>query len=402
MRVLMIHGFYQQLGGEDLSFVAECDLLERHGHEVIRFTVDNRSLDRSWPTTNAVRTVWNPRTWSEIRWLVRARRPHVMHCTNTFPLLSPACYWAAASEGVPVVQSLRNYRLICPAATLHRDGEECTECVGRPFAWPGVRYGCYRDSRAATATIAFSTFVHGTIGTWDRVRVFFTPTRFARERFLEAGFDPGRLFVKSNFLDPDPGPGDGREGGAIFVGRLAPEKGIETLLDAWRKMEDPVPLKVVGRGPLEGKVVRAAARDRRIRYLGFLPPDRVLDLVGAAACLVMPSIWYETFGRTVMEGFARGTPVVASDLGAMAELVDHGRTGLLFPPGDPAALGNAVRSIVDDPALAARLREAARGTYLERFTGDANYPILMDLYENAIDPPTTEGPSGRHDRERGR
>jgi glycosyltransferase involved in cell wall biosynthesis len=384
MRVLMLHAFYQELGGEDLSYLAECDLLESHGQEVVRFTVDNSGLALMGRAEQAVRTIWNQKMRVEIRQALRAHKPDVMHCTNTFPLISPACYWAAADEGIPVVQALRNYRPLCPAATFYRNGSICTECLGRPVGLSAIRHGCYRGSRAASATIALQSSLHRAIGTWRHVQTFYTPTQFTRECFVQAGFDGDRIFVKPNFLDPDPCPGDGGAGGAIFVGRLASEKGVETLLAAWRELREPFPLRVVGRGPLEGTVMRAAAADPRITYMGFQPPDRVLRLIGEASCLVMPSTWYETFGRTIIEAYARGTPVIASDLGAMAEIVEHGRTGLLFPAGDARALADAVRTISGNPDLAERLRQAARSEYLRKYTGDVNFPFLMRIYSHAM------------------
>lgn len=384
MRILAVHSYYQWPGGEDLSYEAECQLLERRGHEVIRFTLSNQVINAMPTVDKAARMLWNRDVLRELRNIIRDRQPEVMHCTNLFPLMSPSCYWAAARERVPIVQALRNYRLLCPAVTLFRDGQICQDCLGHRFPWPAIRHHCYRESHLASASVATISFLSQAVGSADRVHLYYTPSHFARERFLDGGLDPQRVFVKPNFLEPDPGPGDGRHGGAIFVGRLSPEKGIDSLLEAWRHILGPIPLRIVGDGPLAPRVIAAAATDSRIHWLGYQPNREALDLIGRAGCLVMPSVWYETFGRVMLEAFARRTPVVVSDLGAMAEIVEHERTGLRYPPGNAVALANTVQTVLADRVLAGRLADRAREVYLRSFTGDANYVLLMDLYRRAI------------------
>lgn len=403
MRILAVHAYYRQIGGEDLSFEAECELLERRGHEVTRFTVRNDELTGAGAWKAASTTVWNGSVKRRLQETIREVRPAVMHCTNTFPLISPSAYWEATRQGVAVVQSLRNYRLLCPAATLFREGKVCTECVGRSFASPAVRHGCYRGSRAASATVASANWLNRLAGSFRQVDLFYTLTEFSRQQFLAAGLasgiDPQRLRVKPNFLDPAPAIGDGGRGGAIYVGRLSGEKGLATLLEAWRHLREPIPLRIVGDGPLRDLVTEAARRDARIQYLGFLSPAQAVQEIGRSDCLVMPSVWYETFGRTMMEAFARGTPVVASRLGAMTELVEDGVTGLHFPPGDSAALATAVRTLLSDRPRLQQMRIASRQTFERRFTGDTNYAALMGLYEEALEHAArrreTAGPVGR-------
>lgn len=384
MKILLCHNFYQQPGGEDQSFAAEARLLEQHGHDVVRFTRHNDSIDGMSRWDVARQTLWSRQTYDELRRLIRRQRPAILHCTNTFPLISPAAYAAARAEGVPVVQSLRNYRLLCPNALFLRGGKVCEDCLGKAVPWPAVVHGCYRDSRAASAVVALMLAGHRALRTWTRdVDLYFTLTEFARRKLIEGGLPADRLAVKPNFIDPDPGPGSGRGGSVVFVGRLAPEKGIDTLLAAWQGAGDLPPLKMIGDGPLAAAVRTAAERDRRIEWLGRRSAEEVLALVGEAACLVMPSIWYETFGRTIIEAFARGTPVVASRIGALAELVDEGRTGLLFEPGNAGDLAVQVRRLLADPASLARMRREGRRVFQQKYTADRNYRLLMDLYERA-------------------
>jgi glycosyltransferase involved in cell wall biosynthesis len=286
---------------------------------------------------------------------------------------------------VPVVQALRNYRLLCPNALFLRDGRVCESCLGKAIPWPAVVHGCYRDDRAASAVVAALLTAHRALRTWTRaVTLFFTLTEFARRKLVEGGLPANRTVVKPNFIDPDPGPGTGRGGYAVFVGRLSPEKGLDTLLGAWERLPEAVPLKVLGDGPLADQVKSAAARDRRIEWLGRRSPAEVLAILGDAALLVMPSIWYETFGRTIIEAYARGTPAVVSRLGAMAELVDDGRTGLLFAPGSADDLVVKVRGLLADPDQLQRMRGAARQEFEEKYTAARNYRLLLGLYEQAL------------------
>jgi glycosyltransferase involved in cell wall biosynthesis len=396
MKVLLCHNYYQQRGGEDESFAAEANLLESRGHAVLRYTLHNDAIDGMSRLDLARKTLFNREVYAELRRLIRSERPDVVHCTNTFPLVSPAACYAARAEGVPVVQALRNYRLLCPNALLLRDGRVCEDCLGKSVPWPAVVHGCYRDSRAASAVVAGMLAAHKAARSWQRmVSLFFTLTEFARRKLVQGGLPAGRVVVKPNFVDDDPGVGDGAGGEVVFVGRLSPEKGIDTLLSAWQQVRGPVVLKVVGDGPLVDRVQAAAAQDPRIQWLGRIAQPQVLKLLGGAACLVMPSVWYETFGRTIIEAFARGTPAVVSRLGAMAELVDDGRTGLHFQAGDAADLAARVQALLADKGRLALMRRQARAEFEAKYTADINYGLLRDLYARAtaLTPPAGHRPA---------
>jgi len=384
LKVLLCHNFYQQPGGEDESFADEGRILESRGHEVLRYTRHNAAIAGLSRIDLARSSLWNRQTYDELRDLIASERPDVVHCTNIFPLISPAAYDAADEAGVPIVQALRNYRLMCPNALFFRDGRVCEDCAGKSLAWPAVAHACYQHSRLVTAGTVAMLSMHRARRVWDRkVDLYFAPSEFTRQKYVEAGLPADRVAVKPNCVDPDPGPGDGSGGYAVFVGRLSREKGIETLLAVWERLPGDAQLRIVGDGPLADDVMRAAARDRRIEWVGRQPMAEVLRIVGEAACLVMPSLWYETFGRAIMEAFSRGTPVVASGLGAMAELVENGVTGYHARPGDAADLAAKVATILADPGRRADMRAAARREYLRRFTAGPNHERLMEIYERA-------------------
>lgn len=383
MKVLLCHAYYQQQGGEDLSFEAEARLLESRGHEVIRYTLRNDIISQMNPLVVAWKTIWNARVKRDVSRLLRDSRPDVMHCTNTFPLLSPAVYYAAREAGVPVVQSLRNYRMMCPAALFLRDGRVCEDCLGKRVPWPAIKHGCYRESRAASAVVSALLALHRQAGTWRKaVTLYFTPSEFARTKHIEGGLPASRIRVKPNFLDPDPGPGTGAGGYALFVGRLSPEKGLDTLISAWRDLPD-VPLRIVGDGPLGDQLRRSVQASPQIQLIGRCSPKDVLGLMAEASFLVMPSIWYETFGRTIIEAYACGTPVIVSRMGSMAELVREGETGFTFEPGNARDLVTKVRHLLTDQPQLTRMRQAARQEYLDRYTAERNHGLLLDLYAEA-------------------
>jgi glycosyltransferase involved in cell wall biosynthesis len=386
MKILAVHNRYQRPGGEDQVFVDETALLETRNHRVLRYEVHNDQVKQVNRLTLAKDTVWNSSAYRELGALIRRERPHVVHFHNTLPLVSPAGYYAARAEGVPVIQTLHNYRLLCPVALFFRDGRVCEDCMGKAVPWPGVVHGCYRGSRTASGVIATMLTVHRALRTWtEMVDVYIALTEFARNKFIEGGLPAGKVVVKPNFVAPDPGRGQGGGGYALFVGRLAPEKGTETMLAAWDRLGTRIPLKIVGDGPLRDRVVEAAARQSNVEWLGHRPVEDVHALMGKAEMLVFPSQWYETFGRVAAEAFAAGTPVIAANIGAVAELVEHGRTGLRFRPGDPEDLVTQVEWALSHSTELRSMREEVRAEFEAKYTAERNYRALMEIYEGALE-----------------
>ncbi len=382
MKIIVAHNFYQQAGGEDQVFADETALLESRGHSVTRFTVHNDQVKHLSRITLAGRTIWNRESHAQLHDLVQREQAEVVHFHNTFPLLSPAVYSAARSAGAAVVQTLHNYRLICPTAICYRDGKVCEDCVGRTVPWPAIVHRCYRGDRGASVVTSAMLAVHHLRGTYrNDVDAYIALTAFSRDKFIEAGLPAEKFIVKPNFVGPDPGKGDGGGGFCLFVGRLTESKGVRVLLDAWKQLTANIPLKIAGDGELAQEVRAAAAADPRIHYAGRLPSDRVSDLMGDAAALIFPSVWYEGLPKTILESFARGTPVIASKLGSMSDLVTPGRTGDHFIPGDPAALAATITRLFAGGTLAS-LRPSVRDEFEFRYTADANYRMLMDVYES--------------------
>lgn len=372
--MLIVHNRYRQAGGEDAVVAAEADLLARHGHTVATFERDNTHL-QAGPGA-ALDAVWARGVARDFTRTVAAFQPDVAHVHNTFPALSPAVHWSAARARVPVVQTLHNYRLLCVQAMLARDGAVCESCVGHG-PWRGVLHRCYRGSLAASAVAATSLAVHRRLGTWQRkVARYIALTDFAARKFIAAGLPARRMSVKPNFVDLPPPPAGARTG-LLYVGRLAPEKGLAVLARA--AAQGGVVVDVVGTGPMAVDLARAPG----LRLHGALSPDQVYARMRAATALVMPSLWYEGFPRTLVEAYACGLPVIASRLGAFVELVQDGHTGWLAEPGSVDALAEALRRAVAQPEALAAMGAAARARYALDYGPETNYRALMAIYEAA-------------------
>jgi glycosyltransferase involved in cell wall biosynthesis len=389
--VLAVHNRYRQFGGEDVSFATETALLEAHGHRVERFVVDNHRIDDSPTLVEAMglaaRTVWSTRAARMLGERVRTLRPDVVHVHNFFPLLSPAIFSACRREGAAVVQTLHNYRLVCPAATLYRDGGVCEDCVGRTVAWPAVLHSCYRGSAPASAAVAAMITVHRARGTWWRdIDMYIAVSEFLRGTLIRGMLDPDRIVTKSNFVMDDPGYGHDPDGPFLFLGRLAEQKGVMTLLDAWKRVPAEIHLRIVGDGPLAAKVRTEAAPHPNIEVIGPVPHDEVSQQFRAARALIFPSRSHEGgMPLAIMEAFAAGLPVIGSDIGAVSEIIDDHTNGLFFGPGDPDALAARVRWLFEHGEERAALAQGARATYLARFTPEPNYERLIEIYRAATD-----------------
>jgi glycosyltransferase involved in cell wall biosynthesis len=391
MKVLIVHNTYQQPGGEDVVVEQESDLLERTGNQVVLYRRSNDEVNyySGLKRLQLVREViWSEDTRKEFGKLLEREKPHVVHVHNTFVMVSPSIFSACLEAGVPVVQTLHNYRLFCPAATFFRDGHVCEECVEHSL-WRSVAYGCYRASRTTTATAAAILAVHRQQQTWARnVSCYIALTKFARSKFTHAGLPAEKVFVKPNFVHPDPNViSEGKGEYALFVGRLSPEKRVATLLKAWNRLRNlRIPLIILGGGPqLEQLVKEASSLDlSKISFRGQVSRDQTLAAMRAARFLVFPSEWFENFPVTIAESFACGVPVICSRLGAMEEIVEDTRTGLHFASGNDEDLANKVEWAWNHLQPMREMGKEARREYEVKYTAEKNYPMLMEIYQHAI------------------
>ena len=390
MKIVLVHNTYQQPGGEDAAVRSERDLLRNEGHTVIEYRRSNHDVPRYAKLRQialAKRTIWASDTRRDFQALLERERPNVVHVHNTFVMISPSIYWACREACVPVVQTLHNYRLICSGSLFLRDGKVCEECLEHSV-WRGAHYGCYRGSRPATAVVAAMLATHNVLGTWTRaIDYFIVPTQFGRDKFVTGGLPGSKILVKPNFVDPDPGPGNGEREYVLFVGRLSSEKGLRTLLTAWSFLRNYIPLLIVGDGPMREeleKYVRELGLSS-VQFCGSLTRSRTMEAMRNARCLLFPSECYEGMPMSVIESLACGTPVIASRMGAMQELVSDLSTGLHFTPRNPEDLAGKVDWAWTHPEETASMGARARLEYEAKYTPARNYGMLMDIYQRAMD-----------------
>ena len=390
MNILTIHNTYQEPGGEDVVVAQESRLLEQHGHRVNFYQRSNHEIDAlsfGQRLGLITRIVSANDTKLAVRTLLRSLKPDVVHVHNTFLMVSPAVYEVCQDEDVPVVQTLHNYRLLCPASTFYREGAVCEDCVTDGLL-RSVQHACYRDSRAMSGAVAMMLQTHRSRQTWSKgIDAYIAISNFVKERFLVSGFSESKIHVKPNFVDPDPGERAQSGDHALFVGRLSPEKGLSTLLQAWQRLPTAVPLVIAGDGPMRQKLEAEVGKRRlsTIYFAGRLGREEVYDAMKKAAFLVVPSIWQEPFGLIVAEALACGTPVLGARVGAIPEMLDDQITGLHFAPGDPDDLAKKVAWAWEHRPEMAMMGKAARRVYEDRYTAYHNYELLMGIYDSAIE-----------------
>lgn len=379
MRILLVHNAYQHRGGEDSVLEAEAALLHEHGHVVEMFVRHNDSINGASKLGVAAQTFWSRSSAREFTEKLQAFCPDVVHIHNTFPLISPSVYWAATRFQVPVVQTLHNFRLHCPQAMYLRNSNVCEDCIGR-IPWRGAVRGCYRGSVAQSAVLAGMVTVHRALGTWQKmVTRYVALNEFCRNKFIEGGLPAERIVIKPNFVDFDL-PAPCVRSGFLFVGRLSAEKGVATLAQASSELPE-VHFRVAGSGPEEQSLQSVP----NVLRLGALSGAMVREEMIRAVALILPSVWYENFPRTLVEAFGCGLPVIASRIGALAELVEDNVTGLLFEPGNAADLAEKIRWAQAHPEAMAAMGANARACYEQNYTAERNYQQLMAIYRDAID-----------------
>jgi len=387
MKIILVHNQYRLPGGEDVVFEQERQLLQRNGHQVVVYERSNHEIDENSAVQRMVllkNIIHSEATEREFSKLLAREKPELVHVHNTFVMVSPSVYNACAQAGVPVMQTLHNYRLLCPGATLYRDGHACEECMDHGLQ-RSVRYGCYRDSRMVTAAVATMLAFHRLGNTWNRkVDGYIALTEFARKKFVEGGLPAERIFVKPNFVSPDPGMRRSSGDYAVCVGRLSPEKGMNTLLAAWTRLGNRIPLRILGDGPKrrELELLAQTSNLSSVSFTGHLPRQKAWEIIGNARCLIVPSECYETFALTVAEAFACGTPVICSRIGAMQEIVEDGRTGLHFTAGDAEDLAGKVEWAWAHPSQMDDMSREGRREYEAKYTAERNYDALLSIYHN--------------------
>jgi glycosyltransferase involved in cell wall biosynthesis len=384
VRILQLHTRYRQQGGEDAIVDSEAELLRNAGHDVRQFVEQNP--DRPIPSIVGIAlSPWNPAAVKRLRHEIADFNPDVAHVHNTWFAMSPAVIRCLKSARIPVVMTLHNYRITCANGLLLRDGKPCEVCVGTG-PWPAVAYGCYRDSRVLSVPAAATISLHKMLGTWTRsVDRFIVHTEFQRDLMTRAGLSGEKLTVKPNSV-PDPGPrirSASKSTTVLFAGRISEEKGVDHLVEAWRTL-DPSSLQLViaGGGPMLDEIRRDLPAS--VVSLGMVTKDRLRTLMLSARAAVLPSVWYEGMPLALLESFAAGLPVAASNLGAQGSIVGSILgNDWLFEAGDKSSLSSVLKRFEDDDWCdSASL--AVRAAFEERFTEGRGVEQLQEIYRASI------------------
>jgi glycosyltransferase involved in cell wall biosynthesis len=385
MRILVVHNRYQIRAGEDTVFDQEVALLRQFGHPVQAWTVDNSDIRAASLTAKlalGLNTLWSRTAYQQITQHLHAFRPDIVHVHNTLPRLSPAIFYGCQRQAVPVVLTLHNYRLGCPASSFFRAGQVCEACLTGTL-WNSIRYRCYRNSLLGTLTVAAMVQLHRWLGTWqDQVDGYICLNTFQRQKLIEIGLPAAKLYIKPNFCDSPPTAGAVQFGQYyLFVGRLSAEKGVKLLVEAYRRSQSTFPLVIIGTGDLQDWVIAQSQQCPAVQYLGQRSREEVLTYLKGAIALVFPSCWYECQPMIVLEALSVNIPVLASDVGVMPTLVHPHKTGLLFKANDAHALSQILANVEAAPRAWTELK-AKMGNYWDaQYTPTVNYQRLLAIYE---------------------
>ena len=383
MKILQVHNYYKLFGGEDILYNNEYELLTSNGHYVIQYSKKNKEIE-NFNLLQKVSLFFDSaiskKSYEEISSLIRKEKPNICHVHNTLALISPSVYFACKDNKIPVVQTLHNYRLLCSNAYFFRNGNICEECLGGSL-YHSVKYGCYRNSKIQTFALARMIEKHRKLNTWfEKIDMFISPSNFTRQKYIEGGFPEDKIMVKPNFLIEDSGFNYSSGDYFIFAGRMDELKGIKILNDAAKNFSSDIKIKLAGEVNLEEEIVL----DKSLESIGFIPHNILLEVIKNSIALIFPSTWYETFGVSIIEAFACGKSVIASNHGAMAELIEDGKTGLLFEPGNSKDLAEKINWAYHHKNEMREMGKNARKEYEEKYTAEKNYQQLMNIYKEVI------------------
>lgn len=391
MKILLAHNRYQVKGGEDTAYEGEREMLLSRGHEIIDFVEDNHKIATMsnrekfsllWGAS------WSDATHQKITDLCRRERPDIAHFHNVRPLITPSAFYACQSAGVPVVVTLHNYRLLCPAGQFLRDGKICEECVEKSLL-RCVWHRCYRNSFMQSSAVVHMTFRHRKLQTYEKVvDTIITPSEFLKQKLVDNGFDQSKIEVKPNSVDGIE-KSENDDGYALFLGRLSHEKGAHVALEAFSKLSafdktDNFRLKVAGDGPMAQELYAKYSDNKNIEFLGLVEREEAYNLIANCRFVVLPSICYENFPMTIAESFASGKPVIISRLGAPAGIVEEGITGLMAEAGNPDDLAEKIGVFANDVEMAHRMGNNARDKFEKEYSADMNMKRLESIYEQTL------------------
>lgn len=392
MKILLCHNQYQNRGGEGQTVFKEKEVLESKGHRVILFSKDNQEINNYTFTQKArllYEIVFSRSTYKKVIEIVKEEKPDIVHVHNVFPLISPSIYYALKNMNVPVVQTVHNYRFLCPNGLfLDNDGKICERCKNGNFSNAIIRK-CYRSSYLQTSGMAFTLCLHRKLRTFiNKIDVFISPSKFLKKKLIEGGIPEKKIVVKPHFVKcGEIKPSYEFDNYVVYMGRLSREKGLFTLLRAWKEVPG-LTLKMIGEGPIRNELENfvSQAEISNVEFPGFIGGPKRFEILRKAMFMIFPSECYESFPYAIIESFACGTPVIASRIGGSKELTEEGRNGLLFEPGDIEDFKKKILYFIENPKFIIPMRRCARETAEKKYSSEVGYENLMQIYNKLLSP----------------
>lgn len=382
-KVLMVHNFYQIGGGEHTVFKNEVDLLRQHGHEVIEYTRNNNELKQNKLKLVLLPfiTIWSWKTYNDIRGIIKENHIDVVHCHNTFPLISPSVYYAARSMKVPVIQTIHNFRLLCPNGSFFCDGKICEICNKTGSFRSALQNNCYRNSKIQTLVLVAMLKFHRWIGTYQKISYIFL-TKFNREKFSKLiDVNSEQVFIKPNFVKESNCFVNAVEKKTfVYAGRLEINKGIPSLIEMWKTLPEDFVLHIFGSGTMEEHIKKEIKNNKNISFFGFRPQKEVFEDYRNAVAVIIPSECYETFGMGIPECFSMKLPVICTDIGNPGEMVKESKGGLVYPIGNISKFQVVVKEMIEMRQV---YSENAYQYYLNNLTDEKNYKELVEIYDKS-------------------
>lgn len=382
-KILIVHNYYQVPGGEDTVVENEKNLLLENGHEVVLYTRHNDEIKSKGVLGKLAlpfETIFSMKTYKDVKKRIKKENIDIVHVHNTLPLVSPSVYYAARHCKVTVVQTIHNFRLLCPGATFTRENKICEECVEKNL-FCSIKHKCYRGSLVQSIVSALTLGFHRLIGTYNKVDGYIALTGFNKEKLMNL-VSKDKIYIKPNFVKKN---GELHKGNSrdyfLFLGRIDELKGIRLLVEAWKEI-DNLKLILVGKGPLE-KEIKKYIKDndiKNIEFLGFKQNNEVMNLINSARGLIVPSQWYEGFPMTIAESLSLGVPVIAGDIGNLPSIINEMENGLLFKYNDKNSLIEKINILKDDSELIKKLSAGAMNSFNGQYNSEKNYEVLINIY----------------------
>ena len=379
--ILIVHNYYRIPGGEDTVVKNEKDMLEENGHKVVLYTRNNDEIKNLGKIKLLFESFFSFKTYNEVKRIVKENNIDVVHVHNTLPLVSPSIYYAAKKCKVKVIQTVHNFRLMCPSGTFTRKNSICEDCVQQNL-FAAIRHKCYRNSKIQTSIVALTLLLHRILGTYKIIDKYIVLTEFNKNK-LKVILDEKKIVIKPNFVKRSMNLElNNEKKHFLFLGRIEELKGIRLLVKTCEKMKN-IEIVIAGTGPLEEEIKQYIKKNKikNINLVGYKSKEEVFNLLKTAKALIVPSQCYEGFPMTIVESLSLGVPVITGNIGNLSTIIKHNYNGLIFNYNNEKSLMIAIDKLNKDVVLRKKLSLGANETYNQKYNEIENYRILEQIYD---------------------